>query len=384
MIDCQRHRFSIPDSVHYLNCAYMSPLLTSVQEAGIAGVRRKARPWEILGDDFYTPSEELRAMAAKLVNASADAVALIPAASYGAAIAGAAVPLRRGQNVVMPAEEFPSVVYVWRERCRRSGAEVRTVPRPEDSAFPSRRWTERLLDAIDENTAAVALTIVHWTDGTAFDLQAIGDRARDVGAAFILDGTQSVGAMPFDFQEVRPDFFYCAGYKWCLGPYSLGFAVVGERFMDAEPIEYNWIVRKDSDDFARLVDYRDEYQPGARRFDVGERSNFILVPMLTESLRQIMEWTPEGIQQYCTKLTEGLSGMLGDSPYIITRPGETGAHLFGIRTPDPELLPGIQQELNRRGVHVSLRGTAIRVSPHVYNTAADMAALAEALIAALR
>ena len=379
MIDCQRHRFSIPDSVHYLNCAYMSPLLTSVQEAGIAGVRRKAQPWEIVGDDFYTPSEELRAMAAKLVNASADAVALIPAASYGAAIAGAAVPLRRGQNVVMPAEEFPSVVYVWRERCRRSGAEVRTVPRPEDSAFPSRRWTERLLDAIDENTAAVALTIVHWTDGTVFDLPAVGARAREVGAALVVDATQSVGAMPFDVGEIQPDALVVAGYKWLLGPYSIGAAYFGPRFDDGIPLEETWIGRERSEEFQHLVNYESTYQPGAIRYDVGERSNFILVPMFVASLGLVLDWTPEGVQDYCRRLGETLIREAVSIGFSLEQDEWRAAHLFGLRMPEGLELTALKAELEARKIFVSLRGSALRVAPHLYNDEDDMGALIDAL-----
>ena len=97
------------------------------------------------------------------------------------------------------------------------------------------------------------------------------------------------GALGFDAGEVRPDYVVCAGYKWLLGPYSLGFLWAAPEHRDGRPIEYNRIARAGSEDFARLVDYRDEYQPGARRFDVGERSNFILVPMLNAALDQILE-----------------------------------------------------------------------------------------------
>jgi selenocysteine lyase/cysteine desulfurase len=382
MLDCQRHLFSIPRDVHYVNCAYMSPLLKSVEAAGIEGVRRKSRPWEIAGDDFFAPAEEVRAMAGRLVQAPLESVALTPAVSYGAAIVAGAIPLSRGQNVVLVGEEFPSVVYVWRERCRQTGAELRTVPRPEPGPAPGRRWNERLLEAIDRNTAALAITAVHWTDGTRFDLPALRRRTREVGAALIVDGTQSVGAQPFDFAALQPDALLCAGYKWLLGPYSLGFTVLGERLRDAEPLEHNWIARQDSENFAALVNYRDEFQPGARRFDVGERSNFALIPMLAEGLRQLLEWGPASIEDYCARLKAPLAKRLENSLYRMSDPSEQAAHLFGVPVPDAALLPRIQAELNRRNVHVSLRGSAIRLSPNVYNDAPDMETLAEALLAA--
>ena len=379
MITSQRHKFSIPSDVHYINCAYMSPLLKQAEQVGTRGIRMKSTPWRIGVETFYEPLEELRRLAGRLTNAPADQVAVIPAVSYGIAIAAKATTLCRGQSVVIPGEEFPSVVYAWRERCRDTGARMRMVSRPEKREGQGAAWNQRLLDSIDAHTAVVSLSSAHWTDGTIFDLEAISSRAREVGAVFIVDGTQTVGALAFDFSSVQPDLLVCAGYKWLMGPYSLGVAVFGERFLDAEPLEHNWIARKNSEDFANLVNYRDEFQPGARRFDVGERSNFVLVPMLTAGLEQVLEWGPPAVQDYCQQLGEQLENLLEGSQLRMTPASERAAHLFGIRNVDRAALPSIQRELERRNVYVSLRGDAVRVSPHLYNDEADIAALAEAI-----
>ncbi|MCZ6532273.1 MAG: aminotransferase class V-fold PLP-dependent enzyme, partial [SAR324 cluster bacterium] len=132
MLACQRHLFSLPDTVHYLNCAYMGPLLKTTEAAGIAGLRRKSVPTDIAQDDFFAPVEELRKLVGRLVNASPERVAMIPAVSYGVAIAAHNLPLRAGQNIVSPGEEFPSNVRAWQERCAEAGAELRMVPRPTD------------------------------------------------------------------------------------------------------------------------------------------------------------------------------------------------------------------------------------------------------------
>ena len=382
MIASQRQRFCIPSDVHYINCAYMSPLLKQVEDVGVESVRMKSAPWQIGVDAFFEPLEELRRLAGRLVSAPADRVAVIPAVSYGIAIAANAIELGRGQNVVIPDEEFPSVVYAWRERCRTTGTEMHVVSRPEQHERQGATWNQRLLESIDARTAAVALSSVHWTDGTVFDLQAIGARAREVGAAFIVDGTQSVGALEFDFSSIKPDLLVCAGYKWLMGPYSLGVAAFGERLLDAQPLEHNWIARENSQDFANLVNYRDEFQPGARRFDVGERSNFVLVPMLSKALEQVLEWGPAAVQAYCQQLGKQLEGLLAESQFRMTGASERAAHLFGIRGADRATLPSMQKALEHRGVYVSLRGDAIRVSPHLYNDASDIAALAEAILAA--
>ena len=383
-MECQRILFSLPDGQHYLNCAYMSPLLKTVEAAGIEGLRRKATPASIAPVDFFDPAEELRELFAQLIHTSAERIALVPAVSYGMSIATNNLPLKPEQNVVIPGEEFPSNVYPWMERCNQTGATLRMVDRPQAERAPGKVWNTRFLEAIDTNTAVVALSSVHWTDGTLFDLEPIGQRARDVGALFVVDGTQSVGALPFNFDQVQPDLLVCAGYKWLLGPYQYSFAAVGDRLLTSVPFEHNWINRKDSQNFSELINYQSEYQPGARRFDTGERSNFIMIPMLTAALKQIQKWGVANIQHYCTQLGKELSHTLEGTPYTVAPTDERSAHLFGVRIADDEQIPTILEALCQRDIYVSQRGTSIRVSPHVYNTEADILALAEALRTAVR
>ncbi len=383
-MNCQRDLFSLPDGQHYLNCAYMSPLLKAVETAGINGLRRKAAPAEITPADFFDPAEELRLAFARLVHTSPERIALVPAVSYGMGIATYNLPLTPEQNVVIPGEEFPSNVYPWLEQCKRTRATLRRVDRPRKTRAPGTVWNTRFLEAIDTDTAVVALSSVHWTDGTLFELEQIGQRAREMGALFIVDGTQSVGALPFDFEQVQPDLLVCAGYKWLLGPYQYSFAAVGDRLLHGEPFEQNWINRKDSQHFSALINYQSEYQPGARRFDTGERSNFIMIPMLLAALKQINEWGVNNIQRYCAQLSAELGQALDGTPYTVVPPRERAAHLFGVRIADTEQTPAILEALRQRAVYVSQRGTSIRVSPHVYNTEEDIMALAEALRAAVR
>ena len=131
-----------------------------------------------------------------------------------------------------------------------------------------------------------------------FNLEQIRKRTRDVGALLIIDGTQSVGVLPFDVKKIQPDALVCAGYKWLLGPYSIGLAYYGEYFDDGKPIEESWLNRMDSEDFSALVNYQASYQSGALRYDVGEHSNFVLVPMLIKSIKQLNQWGVANAQEY--------------------------------------------------------------------------------------
>lgn len=380
MLHCQKDAFSLPEGLHYLNCAYMAPLARRVEEAGAEGLRRKRNPAAIGPEDFFDESRHVRQLFAELVHApGSEHVAIIPSASYGIATAARNLPLRSGQNIVTAAEQFPSNVYVWRRLAQEHGLSLRAIAPPETGTARGRGWNERLLDAIDAKTAVVALGHVHWTDGTRFDLEAISRRARDAGAALVVDGTQSVGALPFDVERIQPDALICAGYKWLLGPYSIGLAYFGPRLLDGVPLEENWITRRDSEVFSRLVDYVDDYQPGAARYDVGERSNFILVPMLVAALELIAAWGVDAIQDYCHRLVQPLLDEALDLGYLVEDAAWRGAHLFGVRLPAGRSTEALRTALAARNVAVSLRGSAVRIAPHVYNDEHDVAALQNAL-----
>ena len=380
MLSCQKSRFSLPDDEHYLNCAYMSPISIAVETAGMTGVARKRVPSRITASDFFTESDRARGLFARLINApDPSRIAIIPAASYGLAIAARNLPAAAGQNIVVTDEQFPANVHVWRRLSRDRGVAVRVVAPPDVVDGRGHGWNTRLLEAIDSATAIVALGHVHWTDGTKFDLETIGRRAREVGAALVVDGTQSVGALPFDVQTIQPDALVCATYKWLMGPYAMGFAYLGPRFDGGEPLEETWIGRAGSENFKDLVNYRDDYQPGAIRYDMGERANIALMPMAVAALEQVLEWQPARVQAYCTALTADLVDRVRARGYTVEAPDYRGAHLFGLRAPAGTDIAAVGERLRQRKVFVSLRGSALRVAPHVYNDARDIDALIDAL-----
>jgi selenocysteine lyase/cysteine desulfurase len=378
----QRHLFDIPEDIAYLNCAYMSPLMTKVRDAVVQGLDRKRHPWEITARDFYTGSDRLRSAFAELIHAKPDDVAVIAAASYGVSTAALNLPLSRGQGVLVVEDQFPSNVYPWRELAREKEASIVTVPRPADFD-----WTRAVLQSLDEKKnriAIVALPQCHWTDGGLFDLVAIGEACRESGIFLSLDVTQSVGAFPLDVRRIQPDFLTSATYKWLMGTYSLGLLYVSERWQrEGRPIEHNWIHRKDSENFARLVDYQDEFAAGARRFDVGERSNFALVPGAEAGIRQILEWGVANVAENLGAMTDDIAARaraLGiDSPPRDKR----ASHYIGLKLPGG-LPPNLLEALARRKVYVSIRGSSVRVTPHLYNEGRDVEKLFDALEEVLR
>lgn len=362
---CQRALFDLEPNVHYLNCAYAAPLMRPVEAAAAAALLRLRSPYRIRAEDFFTDAERARQLFALLINADAEGVALVPSVSYGIALAARNVRLSRGDNIVIAEGQFPSNAHAWRRLCDQRGATLKTTP----------RCSSRMLDAIEARTAVVALGTIDWTDGTVFDLEAIGARARDVGAAFVLDGIQSLGALHFDTARIQPDFLVCASYKWLLGPMGLGLCYISPRFRDSVPLEETWLGRLGSDDFSNLTDYTDAYQPGARRFDAGGRAQFVLLPVLNAALTQLIEWDPTRIQAYAASLAEPLRRQLVELGFRVS---DGAPHLFAIRPPPPLTAETLFSHLKARDVYVSRRGDALRVSINVFNTAQDVDALLDA------
>jgi selenocysteine lyase/cysteine desulfurase len=371
LIPCQRSLFDIPEGIAYFDCAKMSPLLDAAAQAGTKGLLRKAHPWNIKAAHFFDESERVRALFARLIGAAADDVAIIPSVSYGMATVMANVPVAAGQAIVTLAEDFPSTVFACRALARRAEARLLTVARPDGGD-----WTAALLEAIDGGTALVCAPHVHWACGTLIDLPAVGRRCRSVGASLVLDTTQSTGALPLDLEAVDPDYLMLAGYKWLLGPYALGFLYVAPRHQQGRPLEEAWITRAGAEDFRRLSDHDETLSAGARRFDMGERANFALLPAAAAAMEQLLAWGVGNIAETLGAMTAGLAARL-DGSGIRVAP-DRAPHFLSLAYADgpPE---GIEARLAAADVHVSLRGDRMRITPHLYNDEADAERLIEHL-----
>lgn len=371
----QKHLFQLPEEGHYLNCAYMSPLLKTVEEAGIAGMQRKRNPAVIRQEDFFKEAETVRAKFGQLVNGHPSQVAIIPAASYGLQSAISNIPPGIGTHAITVSEEFPSDYYSLKSWCAKHGKDLVAITPNGSSPEKGKIWNERLLEAINPDTAAVVISSLHWTNGTLFNLQKIGERCKAVGALFIVDGTQSVGAMPIDVAAFQIDALVCAAYKWLLGPYSIGLAWYSPFFNDGAPIEESWLNRTNAENFAGLTNYVDDYKPGAARYQVGEYSNFALLPMVHAALDQIAAWGVDNIRQYCRQLTAPLTDFLIKNGFGLETERYRASHLFGFSLPDGLDQSYLMTALQQNNIFVSLRSNSIRVSPHVYNTETDIRAL---------
>lgn len=351
----QKTLFDIPAHITFLNCANMSPQLKSITEKGIAAVNQKKHPWELQASDWFTGPERLRSLAARIFRTPTENIAFIPSASYGLALAAKNIKLQASQTILVLDREFPSNYYVWEQL-----GKVSPIKRE-----PQQNWTQAILAAIDNNTGLVAIPQCHWTDGSWIDLKEVSKKTHALGIPLVLDLSQSLGVCPIEIDEIDPDFAVSVGYKWLLGPYGLGYMYVNPKWHETgSPLEYSWLARKDSEDFTQLVNYTPYYRSGARKFDMGEFSNFNLVPMAEEALTQILTWEVDAIYAYLTRLTAEIP--------VDT---ESAGHLKGVIIPDERLTPAIKKVLSEKNIYVSFRGNAIRIAPHVYNDQLDITRL---------
>jgi len=375
LIPCQRHLFDIPQEVAYFDCAKMSPLLLSAAEAGRRGLMRKAHPWNINAEHFFDESDRVRSLFARLIGAGADDVAIIPSVSYGMATLLANIAVAAGQSIVTLAEDFPSTIFSCRWLAKEKECRLVTVARPEDGD-----WTAAILDAIDGDTALVCTPNVHWVCGGLVDVAAVARRCRSVGAALVLDTTQSTGAVPLDVAEVDPDYLVAASYKWLMGPYSVGFLYAAPRHHSGLPLEQGWIARAGARDFRSLARYEEALEPNARRFDMGERSNFALLPVAGAAVEQLLAWGVADIAETLGTATGNLASRLAEHGISALPPDKRGPHYLSVRF-GRGMPAGIEERLARENVHVSLRGEWMRITPHLYNNEADVERLVAALAA---
>ena len=372
----QRQLFDVPEEIAYFNTANMSPMLRAVRDAGESGLARRAAPWLVTAADWFSDVERLRDAYARILCTGADGVALIPATSYGLAVAARNLIATPDDQVVVLAQEYPSNYYTWRRFCARTGAQLVVIERE-----PSATWSDAVHAQLSERTRVLSVPNVHWTDGSLVDLEAVVRSARAVGAAVVLDASQSLGAMPIDLSRLRPDFLVSVGYKWLLGPFGLGCLYVDAGYRDGEPLEENWINRAGSEDFAALVDYTGLYRPGARRYDVGQRTSFGLVPMAIAATQQLLAWSVIEVASGLRAVTDQIAERIEALGLTTASADRRGPHMLGIELPR-QAAREIGQRLSDAGVVASTRGSSLRIAPHLHTTQADIDRLLGALTSA--
>jgi len=371
----QRHLFDIPDDIAYFNCAYYSPLLNESRIRLAEGVKSKSHPWERTAPDFFTDAEKIRKSAAELFGGEPDGYAIVPSVSYGLSTAArAAEPqLGKGDSILILEEGFPSNVLPWIRVAQERGAELIKVPVPADG-----NWTRAIINRIDENIKVLALFTCHWTNGAYIDLLSIRQAIEGSDIIMAIDATQSLGAMPFPHELVKPDFLVAAGYKWLLCPYGFTLMYVSERWRNSRPLEESWQARENAEDFGSLVISSDNYKPGARRYDSGQKGTPTILPGVLAAFEQIKSWGIDHISDSLPLINNRIAHHLSVLGFQLPDSSQRSPHMFGAIIPD-KYKGNLVSELSNRKIYISQRGDSVRFSPHLHITDNDVERLLETL-----
>jgi selenocysteine lyase/cysteine desulfurase len=354
----------------YLDCAAQGPFPKDTVAAALAALRLKEHPEELPETLYEELPARAREAVARLIGCSPQSIALGTGASHGLNLAARGLPLERGDEVLLPHGEFPANVYPWLH-LDAGGVRVRFV-RP--ATGPSVEAAE-MVRAIGPKTRLLSVSLVGYATGDRADLAVLGDACRERGLFLVVDGAQAVGAMDFRVADYPIDILAVSGYKWLLGPYGTGFTYVSPRVIERLRVpDVNWIGIEGSNRFNLLQDYRLQFREGARRFDVPETAAFIHLSAFTASVEFLNRVRVGTVEAHARRLLDFLVKGLDRTRLRVVsdlRPGRRST-ILALEAGSLDDTRRMARALRERGVVVSLRENRIRVSPNIYNGAADI------------
>ncbi len=349
--------FSKHGIAYFASCSY-GPISKPVKRALLKYIEdweTKGMNWEYWMEKY----EELRGESARLLGAKKDEIAIISNVTSGLAAFASSLKYDKRKKVVLSDLNFPTVGHVWLSQ-RRLGAEVTIVK--------SRMW-KLSIDAIerlvDENTIALSEPHVCYQSGFTYDnLRTLSDMAHEHGAFFVLDDAQATGVLDVDVKKCDVDVLVTTTLKYLMGGAGVGIMYVREDILDElEPLTTGWFGQENPFSFNI---YKLEYARSARRFETGSPAVPSIITSL-ESIRLIrrigvkrIERKVRGLVKHATEvgISEGLDVMSPEEE------GNMGP-MFVFRHEKPH---DLYERLLERGIVVSPRGPAVRVSFHFFNT----------------
>ena len=365
-----RAEFPIVERCIYLNHAAVSPISRRVQQAIIERTNLHLEEPDRAGAISAPIYQRGRELAARLVGSQPERIAYTQNTSHGLSIVANGLPWQDGDNVVVPADEFPSNYLIWSsQRSRDVG--LREVP-----ATGGRLLPEQVEQFVDDRTRVVALSHVQFYNGFRADLASIAEICRRHDALLVVDGTQSVGAIDLDTEKAGVDALVVSAHKWMLGPLGIGFMALSDRaFEQLSVTSIGWLSVNDPFEFRRELDFL----PDARRFEPGTE-NAAGMCGLAARLEQIDEIGIDQIERHILSLTDYLVERLSADGYEVTSPREAAEKSGIVTFRDPNRPTGeLFERLDAAAIRVSQRAGGIRISPHYYNTIEEMDRVLEAL-----
>ena len=335
----------------YLDCAAQGPFPSETIEAVRRALRLKEHPEEIPGSLYESLPGQAREAVARLLDCDPDSVALASGASHGLNLAARSLPLERGDEILLAEGEFPANVYPWLNRAS-DGISIRRVS-PAAGRFVGEK---DLIGAIGPRTRLIAVSHVAFATGYRTDVKTLGETCRERGIFLVVDGAQSVGAVDFKVSELPIDLLATSGDKWLLGPFGTGFTYIHPDILERLRVrDVNWMSVEGSSNLGEPGGGPLRFREGARRFDIDSVENHT---------RRLHDHLIRGLDAARLRVASDLSP--GRRSGILALEGSSHEHTRAVF-----------RGLREHGVVVSLRDNLIRVSPHIYNTRADIESFLE-------
>jgi cysteine desulfurase/selenocysteine lyase len=363
-----QHEFERETSSVWLNTAHQGRLPKRAARALSDAVEWKLHPEALASPERFTAvPQRLRHLLARVVGARDDDVVLANSASYGLHLVANGLDLRRGDEIIVAANDFPSDILPW-VRLEDRGVTVRMIE-PHDEVLTA----DEVAAACTRHTRAVCLTWVHSFSGRILNLDAVGTVCRDHDAWFIVNGSQAVGAIPIDVHSTPIDALVSAGFKWLCGPYGTGLCWLRPELFDTlRPTKLYWLSALTSADLAASsLDLRSITPRRAGRHDVFGTANFFNFVPFAAAVELLLEFGIPRVRDYVDGLVVRLLSGIEQSAFDLVSSTDDRSTLVVLApTHEPsEILVG---RLSAAGVHIAHRRGRIRISPHVYNTTGDI------------
>ena len=368
--DWRKEWFEIADAT-YLNTAAHAAIPRVALDAVQASIDANKSPHHMDDAVFFEPPSRIRASLSKMIGAKPEELALTTGASTGAAAVAHFLPWEPGDEVLTAKGEFPLQYATWKPMEERHGVILKIVA-PRDRFITA----DDLIHALTPRTRVVSVSHVRFDDGSLLNAARVAAACHAQDSLFMLDVSQSCGAVPMDVNELGADFLVCAGYKWLLGPYGTGFFWARSELLDrVRPGPFYWTAQGTEDDFDRLNFVDPAPARSARRWDAAEAAtyfNFNLTAM-DASVGLVLRAGPALVLEHNRTLIDLLyqrlpKGCVPASPLASAERGPYGC--FTART--PEDTSELYQQLQKEHVVVAMRGGKIRVSPHLFNSERDI------------
>jgi cysteine desulfurase/selenocysteine lyase len=367
-----REEFADLDGRIYLDCAAQGPFPRATVRAIEQAVELKKFPERLTAEHYFGLPDETRAVLARLIGAEAREIALTCGASDGVNVVATGLDWQPGDEIVLPAGDFPANYYPWKHLERR-GVRVREVA-AADGRFVT---ADDLLGAVGERTQLVAASLVTFDTGSRLDAVRLCAGCRERGVLSFLDASQAVGSLPLDVRQLGCDFLTSCGYKWLLGPFGTGFFFIREALIEKLAVtDIRWMAVRGAEDFSSLPRALPPGAPvplvaDARRWDAAEVSNFLNLSALKASVEFVLGVGVENVWKHAGALSEQLLRQLPRDRCVLKSPREAtrrGAFVV-VAARTPERTRVLWERLRQENIFVSLREDGLRVAPNIYNRA---------------